>query len=117
MKSFAQALDLKNDPETIELYKKYHREVWPEVLEALQGRGIERMEIFLLGNHLFMYCIVPDDFDPRRDFEAYTQSSSPRPKEWNDLMSTFQQKVAEAGPDDWWTPMERVFDTEWFKGK
>jgi hypothetical protein len=28
-------------------------------------------------------------------------------------MSTFQAKVPEAGPNDWWAPMEKVFDLDW----
>lgn len=112
MKSFAQVLDLKDDPEVIETYERYHREVWPEVLDALKGIGIIRMEIFRSGNHLFMYCTAPDDFDPRRDFQSYT--ASPRAAEWNDLMMTFQQKVPEAGAEDWWAPMSLAFDSEWF---
>ena len=113
MKSFAQVLDLKNDPEIIAKYEEYHRNVWPEVLESLKGIGIERMEIFRIGNHLFMYCTVPDDFDPQENFQGYTQRA-PRAREWNDLMMTFQQKVPEAGPNDWWAPAKLVFDSEWF---
>ncbi|MCH8234493.1 MAG: L-rhamnose mutarotase [Chloroflexi bacterium] len=109
MKSYAQALDLKDDPETVEKYKEYHRAVWPEVLESLRSIGISKMEIFLLGTHLFMYYEAPDDFVPERDFQAYTDAN-PRAEEWNDLMMTFQARVPEAGPDDWWAPMEKVFD-------
>jgi len=112
MKSYAQALDLKSDPAIIAKYKEYHRNVWPEVKQSLREIGIESMEIFLLGNHLFMYYTAGDDFDPQRDFQAYTEKS-PRAKEWNDLMSTFQQKVPEASPADWWAPMELVFDLRW----
>lgn len=115
MKSIAQVLDLKNDRKTIELYEKYHREVWPEVLKDLRENGILRMEIFRSGNHLFMYCQVPDDFDPRRDFQKYTKSR--KSVEWNELMMTFQQKVPEAGPNEWWSEAKCVFDTEWFKGR
>ncbi len=111
MKSYAQALDLKDDPETIEKYREYHRAVWPEVLESLRSIGISKMEIFLLGTHLFMYYEAPDDFVPERDFQAYTEAN-PRAEEWNDLMMAFQARVPEAGPDDWWTPMEKVFDLE-----
>ena len=113
MKSFAQVLDLKDDPEVIATYERYHREVWPEVLEALKGIGIIRMEIFRSGNHLFMYCTAHDDFDPRRDFQSYT--ASPRAEEWNNLMMTFQQKVPEAEADDWWAPMSLAFDSDWFE--
>lgn len=112
MKSYAQVLDLKDDPDVIEKYKEYHRNVWPEVLESLRDVGIQKMKIFLLGNHLFMYYEAPDSFDPQRDFQSYTERN-PKAKEWNDLMATFQRKVPGAAPDDWWTPMELVFDLDW----
>ena len=111
-KSIAQVLDLKTHPEIIAKYEDYHRNVWPEVIDALKGIGIERMEIFRSGNHLFMYCTVPDEFDPRRDFQGYAESK--RAEEWNDLMSTFQQKVPEATETDWWCPMSLAFDSQWF---
>ncbi len=58
MKSYAQALDLKDDPQMIEAYIQYHKNVWPEVLKALTQIGISKMKIFLLGTHLFMYFEV-----------------------------------------------------------
>ena len=44
----------------------------------------------------------------------YPEPSEAYLAEWNALMATFQKKVLEAGPDDWWTPGKRVFDTQWF---
>jgi L-rhamnose mutarotase len=115
MKSFGQVLDLKNDPRTVETYKKYHREVWPEVVRSLKAAGISKMKIFLVGNHLFMYYEAPDGFVPERDFQKYTQV--PRAQEWDRLMRTFQQKAPEAGPSDWWTAGELVYDLDWPTGK
>ncbi len=112
MKSYGQALDLKNDPEIIAKYKEYHRNVWPEVVESLKEIGITAMKIYLSGNHLFMYFEAVDDFDPARDFQGYTEQN-PRADEWNTLMSSYQAKVSEAGPDDWWAPMELVNDLDW----
>ena len=112
MQAFAQALDLKDDPEVIEQYKAYHREVWPEVIEGLRTIGITSMRIFLLGTHLFMYFEAPDDFDPARDFQRY--AASERAQAWEKLMRGFQQRVPEAGEGDWWTPMEMVFDIQQF---
>lgn len=112
MKSFAQTLDLKNDPQMIASYVEWHTKVYPEVLLALRKVGVSKMKIFLLGTHLFMYYEAPDDFDPKRDFQAYTQLT-PRAGEWDTFMRTFQQKVAEASPEDeWWSPMPEVFDLE-----
>ena len=115
MKSFGQVLDLKNDPKTIEEYKRYHREVWPEVVRSLKSAGISKMKIFLRGNHLFMYYEAPDDFVPQRDFQKYTRS--PRAQEWDKLMRTFQQKVPGAGEDEWWAAGELVYDLDWPTGK
>ena len=46
MKSYAMALDLRDDAEVIERYKEYHRAVWDEVLEGLRSlRHIEDEDI------------------------------------------------------------------------
>ncbi|MDZ4828751.1 MAG: L-rhamnose mutarotase [Phycisphaerae bacterium] len=110
LKSFAQALDLANEPGLIEAYKRHHRAVWPEVLAALRAMGIARMKIFLVGSRLFMYFEAPDEFDPSRDFQKYAED--PRCRAWDTWMRTFQRRLAEAEPKDWWTPMEEVFDLE-----
>ena len=114
MKSFAQTIDLLNNPKLIKKYEEYHRNVWPEVINGLKVIGIERMEIFRIGNHLFMYCSAKDDFDPNTDFPKYTETH-PKADEWNDLMSKFQEKIPEAELSDWWAPMKLVFDSEWFE--
>ena len=74
-KSVAQVLDLKNDEELIKEYEEYHKKVWPEVLEGIKEAGIERMEIFRSGNHLFMYCLVGDNFDPNNDFPQQSKNN------------------------------------------
>ena len=113
MKSYAQALDLVDDLAAISAYDEYHRAVWPEVLAALRGIGIERMEIFRIGTRMFMYFSAPDDFDPERDFQTYTESA--RCNEWDELMRQYQQRIPNATEGEWWTPMPCVFDTEWFE--
>ncbi len=47
-------LDLKNDVGLIAEYKAYHAAVWPEITANIRGAGIFEMEIYLLGNRLFM---------------------------------------------------------------
>ena len=109
MKSYAMALDLRDDAEVIERYKEYHRAVWDEVLEGLRSLGISKMKIFLRGSRLFMYLETPDDFDLERDFQRYTEAS-PRAAEWDALMREFQVRVPDAKPGEWWAAMEEVFD-------
>jgi L-rhamnose mutarotase len=110
MKSFAQTLDLKDDPALVREYVEHHRRVWPEVTAALRKIGISKMEIFLLGPprpRLFMYFEAPDGFDPARDYQAY--AADPRCRAWDALMRRFQQPAPGAAPGQWWAPMERVF--------
>jgi L-rhamnose mutarotase len=112
-KSIAQIVDLIDDPEIIAKYEEYHRNAWPEVREKQKAIGIERMEIFRSGNHLFMYMTVPDDFDLEQDFNKF--KGSPRNKEWNDIMSSYMQKVSEASDSELWHVMPLAFDSEWFE--
>ena len=108
MKAFGLTLNLKDDPEGIETYKEYHRNVWPEVEAALKTVGIRSMRIFLLGRRLFMHMETGDDFIAEVDFPRYLEQH-PRCKEWEDLMNGYQEKVPEAGEDEWWAGMEEVY--------
>lgn len=110
MKTFAQALDLRSDPGLVEEYRRHHRAVWPEVTAALRSIGIRNMRIWLGGTRLFMTYDAPDHFDPRRDFQTYAEN--PRCRQWDEWMRTFQTKLADAASEDWWMPLEQVFDLE-----
>ena len=112
MRAFAMTLNLKNDADSIERYKQYHRNVWPEVTSGLRSIGIEKMKIFLLGARMFMYLETDDEFDLARDFAGYQNSE--KAAEWDMMMRDFQERSPEAGIDDWWAGMEEVFDLDWF---
>lgn len=107
MKTYAQAIDLVDDDAKIDEYIEHHQNVWPEVIAGLRRIGITRMAIYRTGTRLVMVFDAPDDFDPSRDYQAAT--ADPRTRAWDDLMRTYQRRVPTAGPDDWWTPMEEVF--------
>ena len=109
MKTFAMALDLVDEPRSIDQYREYHRNVWPEVKDGLLEIGILGMEIYLLGDRLFMVLNTEDDFDLIRDFQKYTDSSE-KAAEWDWLMRKFQKKTPFTSEDDWWAPMQKVFD-------
>ena len=47
-------------PEKIEEYVRAHREVWPEMLDALRGAGIRNYTIFRDGNRMFGYFEADD---------------------------------------------------------
>lgn len=103
------ALDLKDNPELIEAYKKYHAPggVWPEITESIREAGILDMEIYLTGNRMFMIMEVSEEFDPGR--KAALDASNPKVQEWEDLMWRYQQALPWAKAGEKWLPMERVF--------
>ena len=109
MKQLAFALDLKDDPQVIATYDDYHRAVWPEILRGMERIGVRSQRIFRAGNRLFMLVEVDDDFDWTAEWARY-MAETPRAKEWDDLMRSYQQRVPSAGPGDWWTPMPKVYD-------
>ena len=112
MKTFAQTLDLIDDPERIAEYDRYHVAVWPEVTRGLREIGIQRMLIWRTGSRLFMMFEAPDDFNPDHDYQRYAED--PRCQEWDTLMRTYQQRIPSASETDqrWWTSMDLVFDLE-----
>jgi L-rhamnose mutarotase len=111
MKRYARTLNLKDDPAVITRYVDHHRSVWPEVERGLRDIGIERMLIWRLGRRLFMLMETVDAFDPGRDFERYMQRGG-RIAEWQALMESLQEPVAEARPGEWWADMELVYALE-----
>jgi L-rhamnose mutarotase len=107
---FCLSLDLKDDLTLIAEYKRYHEKIWPEITRSIKDSGIEDMEIYLLGTHLFMIMEVNESFS----FEAKTKADllNPRVQEWETLMETFQKSVPQAKPGEKWMLMERVFKLE-----
>jgi L-rhamnose mutarotase len=101
-------INLKDDPEIVETYRRYHRSVWPEVQESLRRFGVERMDIHLLGRRLVMIVEMRDGLDYRNAFKAHA-ASSPRVAQWEHLMQSLQEPPPEAAPGEWWAVMEPVF--------
>ena len=108
MNCFSMCLDLKNDPEAIEKYIHYHKNVWPEVESALKEVGIISMLIFHTKGRLFMVMETKDDFSPEIDFPKYLEIHH-KCKEWDRLMQNFQQKIPGAKESDWWSSMDLVY--------
>jgi L-rhamnose mutarotase len=111
VKHYGLTLCLRDDPEVIAAYVRHHQAVWPPVCARLREVGVQAMRIFLRGRRLFMYIETSDDFDLARDFARVNQD--PVSAEWNRWMATLQERAPEAHPDEWWAPMELVFDLDW----
>jgi len=111
VKTFGLTLNLQNDVDKIAAYKSAHLAVWPAVTDRLRECGIQQMQIFVRGTRMFMYLVTDDDFDPARDFARINED--PASARWNALMADLQARSPEANPDEWWAPMELVFDLTW----
>ena len=104
---YCLTLDLQDDPALIAEYKRYHEQVWPEIISSIRDSGILDMEIYLLGTRLFMIIEVEESFS----FEAKNKADrgNPRVREWEALMWKFQKALPEAKPGEKWIQMERIF--------
>lgn len=107
MKRYCLTLDLKNDPNLIAAYKRYHEHIWPEVKASLYEAGILEMEIYLFDTRMFMIMEVTDNYSFAA--KAKADSENPKVREWEQLMGTFQQELPRAEPGEKWLLMEKVF--------
>lgn len=109
VKRYCQTLELKDDAELIKEYVKRHSygEAWPEIREGIRSVGILEMEIYILGERLFMIVETPLDFD--WDTAMAELATLPRQQEWEEYMSIFQQCVSGATSNEKWQMMERMF--------
>lgn len=107
---FCLTLDLKDDPQLIAEYRRYHQSVWPEITASIRQAGILNMEIYLLGARMFMVMEVTENFSFERKAEMDRQN--PKVQEWEQLMWTFQQALPQAMPGEKWLLMEQIFKLE-----
>jgi L-rhamnose mutarotase len=107
---YCLALDLRDDPDLIAKYRRYHEKIWPEITRSIKDAGIEDMEIYLHGARLFMIMEVNERFS----FGAKTKADyeNPKVREWEELMWKFQQPLPNAKPGEKWRLMERIFKLE-----
>lgn len=108
MKRYCLALDLKDNPGLIEEYDRYHRAVWPEILESLRDSGIARMEIYRTANRLFLIIEGDEAFSLER--KGRMDAANPKVQQWEELMWKYQQALPWAEPGQKWVLMEKVFE-------
>lgn len=107
MQRYCFALDLRPDPILIAEYIRLHEEVWPEIQKSIRDAGVLDMQIYRLGNRLFMIMDTLDDFMLER--KAAMDAANPKVIEWETLMGTFQQVDAAGDPTRRWQLMEKIF--------
>ncbi len=109
VKRYCQSLELVNDPALIEKYKFWHQNEnrWPEIPQGIREVGILDMEIYILGNLLFMIVETPLDFDWDTAFGKLATLN--RQAEWEEFVAKFQLTRPGATSSEKWKLMERIF--------
>ena len=105
---FCLALDLKDDAQLMQEYKAYHQEVWPEIIQSIKESGITVLDIYCVGNRMFMIIEANEDFS--FDKKSAMDANNPKVQEWEDLMWKFQQALSWAKPGEKWMLMEKIFE-------
>jgi len=107
---FCLTLDLKNDPQLIADYRRYHERIWPDITQSIKDSGVVDMEIYLLGKRMLMIMEVNESFSFEE--KAKADQLNPKVQEWEQLMWKFQQPLPDARPGEKWVRMERIFKLE-----
>ena len=110
MKRYCQTLTLVDNPELIKQYLEAHTQIWPEIIEGQHEVGIRSMQIYALGNVLFMIVDTVDEFNWERDMARL--ATLPRQAEWEAYVSQFQGCNANATSAEKWQMMTKIFDSE-----
>lgn len=102
------AFILKVKEEMIEEYKKHHKEVWPEMLNALREAGWSNYSLFMREDGLlFGYTETPD-------FEKAlaTMAEKDVNKRWQEFMAPYFENLGGKHADESMVPLEQVFYLE-----
>jgi L-rhamnose mutarotase len=103
------ALDLINDQNLIAEYEKMHtpEHIWPQIPKGIKAGGIEDMQIYRIGTHMFMIVELHEGETIESSFNKI--GSMEKQPEWAAFMAGFQQKLSEAQPNEHWAEMKQVF--------
>lgn len=108
MKRYCLALDLKDDEKLIKEYEQHHDNIWPEIVDSIKGSGIEQMQIYRVGNRLFMIMETKDSFSFEE--KAAADAANAKVQEWETLMWKYQQAIPGSKPGEKWMLMEKIFE-------
>jgi L-rhamnose mutarotase len=106
------AVDLTDDPAVIERYRRCHRPGGPPaaVTRSLRDSGIAALDIYLIGNRLFM--IIDYSTAYSADAKAAADAKNAEVQAWNALMDELQQALPFPRRDvvsGKWRPLEHIY--------
>ena len=100
-KRYCKMLRLRNDARLIEAYKNAHLPgaEWIKIAQGMREVGILDMEIYAVGEQLFMIMETVPDFD--HDAAMRELAIKPRQAEWESYMSAFQHTNGSSAAEKW----------------
>ena len=100
---------LKVRQDLIDEYKEHHKDVWPEMLDALRATGWHNYTLFMRGDGLlFGYFETPESLQAAQAAMAETEVN----QRWQDRMSPYFEIPEGAHPDAMFVELEEVFHLE-----
>ena len=109
MKRYGSVVGLDSDK--IELYKRLHADVWPDVLKMIKECSINNYSIYLRqlddgGYYLFSYFeYTGEDFEK----DAAKMASDETTQKWWAVCKPCQKPLDNRAEGEWWADMEEVF--------
>ncbi len=92
-------------PERLEEYKDRHRDVWPEMQQALRETGWSNYSLFLRADGLLIGYLETEDFERARKGMSEREVN----QKWQREMAPFFVQPSGALPDRAMSPLEEVF--------
>jgi len=96
---------LRVRPDRLEEYKARHREVWPDMLDALRATGWTNYSLFVDGNGLLVGYLETEDFEAALAGMEATDVNA----RWQAEMAEFFELPGDARPDTGLRRLEEVF--------
>lgn len=96
---------LKVKPDKIEEYKARHREVWPDMQQALRETGWHNYSLFLREDGMLVGYFETPDFDAARSDMAAREVNA----RWQAEMAPFFEALDGQRPDEGLLVLEEVF--------
>jgi L-rhamnose mutarotase len=95
----------KVKPDRIPEYRERHRQVWPDMLQALRDTGWQNYSLFLRDDGLLFGYLETDDFQNALDGMALREVNL----RWQKEMGPFFEDLEGRRPDQGMLVLEEVF--------
>ena len=97
---------IKVQPGKLDEYRKYHAQVWPEIIEIIRKCNIRNYSIYEKDGYLFSYFEYAES-----DFSAdmARMVADPKTQEWWAIIKPLQEPLSTRKESEWWANMEEVF--------